>query len=250
MSGPSFSAASQPASFAFTAENLDAAKKIIARYPEGRQASAIMPLLDLAQRQHDGWLPTAAMNYVADMIGVPHMRAYEVATFYTMYNLAPVGKHLVQVCTTTPCWLRGSDAVVDACKKHIHPHPHTVADDGKFSWMEVECLGACVNAPMLQIHSDFYEDIDGPITEKLIADLRAGKSVKPGPQNARRSSEPEGGATSLTDASLYDGSMIGKYKVAPPAPPQPAVTDADAKAPTKATSDRESPKQKPPGAAT
>jgi NADH-quinone oxidoreductase subunit E len=181
---------------------------------------------------------------------MPFIRVLEVATFYTMFNLEPVGTYLVQVCTTTPCWLRGSDAVVDACKKHIHPHPHTVSDDGKFSWMEVECLGACVNAPMLQIHSDFYEDIDGPITEKLIADLRAGKSVKPGPQNARRSSEPEGGATSLTDASLYDGSMIGKYKVAPPAPPQPAVTDADAKAPTKATSDRESPKQKPPGAAT
>ena len=116
---------------------------------------------------------------------MPFIRVLEVATFYTMFNLEPVGTYLVQVCTTTPCWLRGSDAVVAACKKHIHPHQHTVSADGKFSWMEVECLGACVNAPMLQIGSDFYEDIDGPITEQLIADLRAGKPIKPGPQNSR-----------------------------------------------------------------
>ena len=137
MSGPSFSAASQPASFAFTAENLDSAKKIIARYPEGRQASAIMPLLDLAQRQHDGWLPTAAMNYVADMIGVPHIRAYEVATFYTMYNLAPVGKHVVQVCTTTPCWLRGSGAIMDACQSHLGIKTGETTADGQFTLREV-----------------------------------------------------------------------------------------------------------------
>jgi len=230
----------QPASFAFNAENAAWAEATIAKYPQGRQASAVISLLWRGQEQ-EGWVSHPMVESIAKMLNMPFIRVLEVATFYT---------YLVQVCTTTPCWLRGSDAVVDACKKHIHPHPHTVSDDGKFSWMEVECLGACVNAPMLQIHSDFYEDIDGPITEKLIADLRAGKSVKPGPQNARRSSEPEGGATSLTDASLYDGSMIGKYKVAPPAPPQPAVTDADAKAPTKAASDRESPKQKPPGAAT
>jgi len=154
----------------------------------------------------------------------------EVATFYTMFNLEPVGAYLVQVCTTTPCWLRGSDAVVAACKKHIHPHEKTLSADGKFSWMEVECLGACVNAPMLQIGSDFYEDIDGPITEKMIADLRAGKSLKPGPQNSRVSSEPEGGATTLIDPALFDGSIIGKYKVAAPAP-------------------AEAPKPKPPGAA-
>jgi NADH-quinone oxidoreductase subunit E len=170
-----------------------------------------------------------------------------VATFYTMFNLEPVGTYLVQVCTTSPCWLRGSDAVVAACKKHIHPHEKTVSDDGKFSWMEVECLGACVNAPMLQIGSDFYEDLDGPITEQLIADLRTGKPIKPGPQSSRTSSEPEGGATTLTDPSLYDGSLIGQYKVQPP---QPALTDAEAKKPTQAASDREAPKQKPPGAAT
>jgi NADH-quinone oxidoreductase subunit E len=123
----------------------------------------------------------------------------EVATFYTMFNLEPVGTHLVQVCTTTPCWLRGSDAVVEACKKHIAPKPQTISADGKFSWMEVECLGACVNAPMVQIGKDFYEDLDGPITEKIIADLRAGKPVKPGPQNGRHASEPEGGATTLKE---------------------------------------------------
>ena len=154
---------------------------------------------------------------------MPFIRVLEVATFYTMFNLEPVGTYLVQVCTTTPCWLRGSDAVVAACKKHIHPREKTVSADGKFSWMEVECLGACVNAPMLQIGSDFYEDIDGPITEQMIADLRAGKAVKPGPLNGRRiSSEPEGGATTLIDPSLYDGSVIGKYQVqAQPTPAEP-----------------------------
>jgi NADH-quinone oxidoreductase subunit E len=137
--------------------------------------------------------------------------------------------------------------VDDDCKKQIHPHPHTVSADGKFSCIEVDCLGACVNAPMLQIGSDFYEDIDGPITEQMIADLRAGKTIKPGPQNARRSSEPEGGATSLTEGALYDGSIIGKYNKQMP---QPAITDAEAKKPTQAASDREAPVQKPPGAAT
>jgi NADH-quinone oxidoreductase subunit E len=135
-----------------------------------------------------------------------------------MFHLEPVGT-LLEVCTTTPCWLRGSDAVVEACKKHIHPHQHTLS--AGFSWMEVECLGACVNAPMLQIGSDFYEDLDGPLTEQLIADLKAGKPIKPGPANSRHSSEPEGGATSLTDPSLYDGSIIGKYKVQPPPPAEP-----------------------------
>ncbi len=171
----------------------------------------------------------------------------EVATFYTMFNLEPVGTWLVQVCTTTPCWLRGSDDVVAACKKHIHPHEKTVSADGKFSWMEVECLGACVNAPMLQVGKDFYEDLDGPITEKLIADFRAGHVPKPGPQNSRISSEPEGGAITLLEPALYDGSLIGQYHHQVP---QPAVTDAEAKKPTEGASDREAPVQKPPGAAT
>ena len=211
----------QPASFAFSAENAQWAQATIAKYPPGRQASAVISLLWRGQEQ-EGWVTHPMVESIAKTLSMPFIRVLEVATFYTMFNLQPVGT-LIQVCTTTPCWLRGSDAVVAACKKHIHPHPHTVSEDGKFSWMEVECLGACVNAPMLQIGSDFYEDIDGPITEQMIADLRAGKAVKPGPQNGRRvSSEPEGGALSLTDPSLYDGSVIGKYKVeAPPPPPPP-----------------------------
>ena len=212
----------QPASFAFSAENAEWARATIAKYPPGRQASAVISLLWRGQEQ-EGWVTHPMIESVAQMLSMPFIRVLEVATFYTMFNLEPVGTYLVQVCTTTPCWLRGSDAVVAACKKHIHPHPHAVSDDGKFSWMEVECLGACVNAPMLQIGSDFYEDIDGPVTEQLIADLRAGKPIKPGPQNGRRvSSEPEGGALTLTDASLYDGSMIGKYKVQAPPPAEPA----------------------------
>ena len=239
----------QPASFAFNSDNAKWAEATIAKYPAGRQASAVIPLLWRGQEQ-EGWVTHPMIESIARMLGMPFIRVLEVATFYTMFNLEPVGDHLVQVCTTTPCWLRGSDAVVAACKTHIHPHEKTVSDDGKFSWMEVECLGACVNAPMLQIGSDFYEDIDGPITEQMIADLRAGKALKPGPQNNRTSSEPEGGAGTLTDKALYDGSMIGKYTVQAPAPPQPANTDAEAKKPTKAASDREAPKQKPPGAAT
>ncbi|MBA2588735.1 MAG: NADH-quinone oxidoreductase subunit NuoE [Alphaproteobacteria bacterium] len=238
----------QPASFAFNAENVEWAKATIAKYPQGRQASAVISLLWRGQEQ-EGWVSHPMVESVARMLSMPFIRVLEVATFYTMFNLQPVGT-LIQVCTTTPCWLRGSDAVVAACKKHIHPHEKTLSDDGKFSWMEVECLGACVNAPMLQIGSDFYEDIDGPITEQMIADLRAGKTLKPGPQNSRISSEPEGGAITLTDSALYDGSIIGKYKVVAPAPPQPANSDAEAKKPTQAASDREAPKQKPPGAAT
>lgn len=237
----------QPASFAFNAANAEWAKGIIAKYPQGRQASAVISLLWRGQEQ-DGWVTHPMIESIGKMLSMPFIRVLEVATFYTMFHLEPVGT-LLEVCTTSPCWLRGSDAVVEACKKHIHPHQHTLSADGKFSWMEVECLGACVNAPMLQIGSDFYEDLDGPLTEQLIADLKAGKAIKPGPANGRRSSEPEGGATTLTDASLFDGSIIGKYvPKAPPPPPPPA--DAEAKKPTQAASDREAPKQKPPGAAT
>src|SRR3984885_13688582 len=205
----------QPAGFAFTAENAEWAKTTIAKYPQGRQASAVISVLWRGQEQ-EGWVSHPMVESVAKMLSMPFIRVLEVATFYTMFNLEPVGTWLVQVCTTTPCWLRGSDAVVAACKKHIHPHQKTVSADGKFSWMEVECLGACVNAPMLQIGSDFYEDLDGPLTEKLLEDLRAGKANNPGPANSRHSSEPEGGATTLTDPSLYDGSIIGKYKVVAP----------------------------------
>ena len=232
----------QPAGFAFNAENAEWAKKEIAKYPPGREASAVIALLWRGQEQ-EGWVTHPMIESVAQMLSMPFIRVLEVATFYTMFNLVPVGTHLVQVCTTSPCWLAGSDAVVEACKKHIHPHQHTVSADGKFSWMEVECLGACVNAPMLQIGKDFYEDLDGPITGKLLEDLRAGRPIKPGPQNDRRSSEPLGGATTLTEGSLYDGSMIGRQG-------RTGTTDAEGKAPTQAVSDREAPAQKPPGAAT
>ena len=195
----------QPADFAFNAENMEWAKQQIAKYPEGRQASAVIPLLWVAQKQ-EGWLSEPAIRYVAEMLDMAYIRVYEVATFYTMFNLSPVGKHLVQVCTTTPCWLRGSDDVVAACKKHIHENQKTISEDGTFSWMEVECLGACVNAPMVQIDDDYYEDLDGPAMETILSDLRAGKEPKTGPQNDRVSSEPTGGATTLQDQSLYAGS--------------------------------------------
>jgi NADH-quinone oxidoreductase subunit E len=222
----------QPASFAFNAANAEWANATIAKYPQGRQASAVISLLWRGQEQ-EGWVTHPMIESIAKMLSMPFIRVLEVATFYTMFNLEPVGDYLVQVCTTTPCWLRGSDAVVDACKKHIHPHQHTVSADGKFSWMEVECLGACVNAPMLQIGSDFYEDLDGPLTEKLLDDLRAGRAIKPGPANSRQSSEPEGGALTLTDASLYDGSIIGKHEVKAPPPPPPPPPEPKAPEPKK-----------------
>ena len=196
-------APNQPASFAFTAENLAWAQKQMKKYPEGRQASAVVPLLWRAQEQNGGHVTEPMIRVIAEMIGVSPIRVLEIATFYTMFNLKPVGEHLLQVCTTTPCWLRGSDAVVAACKKHIHPHAETVSDDGKLSWMEVECLGACVNAPIIQIGDDFYEDVDGPRTEAIINDLRAGRKPKPGSQIGRQTSAPEGGPQTLTDASLY-----------------------------------------------
>ena len=196
-------AAEQPASFAFTPENKAWADKQIKKYPQGREASAVVPLLWRAQEQNGGHVTEPMIRVIADMLHMSPIRVLEIATFYTMFNLKPVGHNLIQVCTTTPCWLRGSDAVVAACKKHIHPHPETVSADGKFSWMEVECLGACVNAPVVQIRDDFFEDLDGPRTEALINDLRTGRQPKPGPQIERQASAPEGGPTTLTDPSLY-----------------------------------------------
>src|SRR5579872_3237046 len=170
----------QPASFAFTPENLAKAKLHIAKYPPGRQASAVLPLLDLAQRQHDNWLPRAAMDHVASLLDMAPIRVYEVATFYTMFNLAPVGKWFFQICTTTPCWLRGSDAVVETCRRKLGIGIGESTRDGLFSLREVECLGACVNAPVIQVNDDFYEDLDGPSTEALIDALRRGEAPKPG----------------------------------------------------------------------
>ena len=192
----------QPGSFAFTAENLKQAKAHIAKYPPSRQASAVLPLLDLAQRQHDNWLPRAAMDVVADMLAMPRIRVYEVATFYTMFNLRPVGKHFFQICTTTPCWLRGSDAVVAACKKKLGIGIGETTKDGKFSLREVECLGACVNAPVIQVNDDFYEDLDGSSTERLIDALASGKAPPMGSVKQRQNSAPEGGATTLKDLSF------------------------------------------------
>ncbi|MDE1969022.1 MAG: NADH-quinone oxidoreductase subunit NuoE [Alphaproteobacteria bacterium] len=195
----------QPASFAFTPENLKKAQAHIAKYPPGRQASAVLPLLDLAQRQHDNWLPRAAMDTVADMLGMARIRVYEVATFYTMFNLKPVGTHFFQICTTTPCWLRGSDEVVAACKKKLGIGIGETTADGKFTLREVECLGACVNAPIIQVNDDFYEDLDGRSTEALIDALARGEKPLMGSVTKRQTSAPEGGATTLKDLSFAGG---------------------------------------------
>ena len=197
--------AEQPASFAFTAENIEKSKAIIAKYPPGRQQSAVMPLLDLAQRQCGGWLPRVAMDVVADMLSMPRIKAYEVATFYSMYNLKPVGKHFVQVCTTTPCWLVGSEHVVNACKKHLGIGLGETTADGNFTLIEVECLGACVNAPMAQINDDYYEDLNPENTVALLQGLAEGKPVKAGSQTGRHGAQAASGPTSLHDAAKAAG---------------------------------------------
>lgn len=180
----------QPTSFEFTKENLEKAKHIIAKYPKGKQRSAVMPLLDLAQRQHNNWLPRAAMDCVADLLEIPNMAVYEVATFYTMYNKQPVGKHLIQVCRTTPCWLRGAEELTKTCKKKLGIDKGETTKDGQFTLVEVECLGACVNAPMVQINDDFYEDLTPETLSQVIDDLYEGRTPKTGPQIRRTSSEP------------------------------------------------------------
>jgi len=186
-------------SFEFNKDTLMEANKIIARYPEGRQASAVMPLLDLAQRQNGGWLPRAAMDHVADILGMPKIRVYEVATFYTMYNLQPVGEHVVQVCTTTPCALRGAEKVLDTIKTELGVEPGGTSSDGKFTLLEVECLGACVNAPMIQIDDDYYEDLDEFSTKTVLDSFKKGEKPAPGPQNGRMGSEPKGRPKVLTE---------------------------------------------------
>jgi len=192
----------QPANFDFTAENKAKADRIIARYPAGRQASAVLPLLDMAQRQAGGWLPRAAMDHVATILGMAPIRVYEVATFYTMFNLKPVGKYLLQVCRTTPCWLRGAQSMTDTCKKKLGIGLKETTEDGLFTLMEVECLGACVNAPVVQVNDDFYEDLDPAKLEQLLDDLKAGKKPAYGPQIDRLNSAPVGGMTTLTDVAV------------------------------------------------
>jgi NADH-quinone oxidoreductase subunit E len=192
-------AAAGPESFAFSAENLKKVDAIVARFPKGRQASAVLPLLDLAQRQNGGWLPRAAMDYVAGLLHMPRIRVYEVATFYSMLNLSPVGRHHIQVCTSTPCWLRGSDGLVGTCQKVLGIPLGATTEDGNFTLSEVECQGACVNGPMLRVNDDYFEDLDPESTEKLLGALRRGEAVRPGPQSGRRASEPAAGLTTLTE---------------------------------------------------
>ena len=195
----------QPDSFEFTPANLERAKAHIAKYPPGRQASAVLPLLWVAQEQCGGWLPRVAMDHVAQILGMAPIRVYEVGTFYTMFNLRPVGRYLLQACTTTPCWLRGSDAVVEACERKLGIGIGETTPDGIFSLVEVECLGACVNAPILQVNDDFYEDMDGPTTEALLDALRAGKAPPPGSVIGRQGSEPVTGRTTLIEPAPAGG---------------------------------------------
>lgn len=183
--------------FEFTAENMKRVGAIMSIYPEGHKRAAVIPLLDLAQRQH-GWLPISAMHKVADILGMPKMRVYEVATFYTMFMRKPTGKYHVQVCTTTPCWLRGSDDILACIKSKVGIEVGETSKDGQFTLSEVECLGACVNAPMVQINDDYYEDLEVKDMEAILADLKAGKKPKPGPRSGRFASEPVTGLTSLT----------------------------------------------------
>jgi NADH-quinone oxidoreductase subunit E len=186
----------QPKEFAFTAENLAWAKSEMAKYPEGRQSSAVLALLWRAQQQAGGWVPEPAIRYVADFLGMAHIRVLEIATFYTMFNLEPVGRFHVQLCGTTPCMLRGAEDLKRMCRERIGQE-HEVSADGMFSWTEVECLGACVNAPMVQINEDYYEDLNREIFSRILDDLAAGKKPVPGPQVERQLSAPVGGATTL-----------------------------------------------------
>ena len=189
------------AAFTFTLENRKRADAIVAKYPPNRQASAVMPLLDIAQRQGGGWLTQAAMDYVADYLKMAPIRVYEVASFYTMFNLKSVGRHHVQVCTNLPCWLRGSDVVVDTCRRTLGVDFGETTADGQFTLSEVECLGACVNAPMMQIDDDYYEDLDPDTTRAILSVLKQGGKPKIGSQIGRHSCEPKGGLTSLKETA-------------------------------------------------
>ena len=181
----------QPDKFEFNKNNIDIANDIIKNYPSGKQQSAVMPLLNIAQKQNDNWIPLAAMKYIAKYLDMPYIKVYEVATFYSMYNLAPVGKYFFQVCTTTPCMLRGAYDLVKVCKKKISENENQLSDDEKISWLEVECLGACVNAPMLQINDDYYEDLDPTKLESIIDKINKNEDPKPGSYKGRISTEPE-----------------------------------------------------------
>jgi len=234
-------AAEQPEGFVFTPENLDWAQAEIKKYPEGRQASAVLSLLWRAQEQIGGWISEPALRAVADMLGMAYIRVYEIVTFYTMFNLAPVGRYYVQVCGTTPCMLRGAEDIKDSCRKHIGPKD-TVSDDGLFSWTEVECLGACVNAPMAQINKYYYEDLTPKNFESILKRLRKGEHVEPGPQNGRQACAPESGPNTLNNTAIY-----GADKSVPePGYAGPALLDTEAKRPGAAANQRAAPGPKPP----
>ena len=181
----------QPDSFKFSDKNLKIAEDILKKYPEKRKKSAVMPFLYLAQRQNENWIPLAAMKYIAKYLSIPYINVYEVATFYTMYNLSPVGKYFVQVCTTSPCLIRGADKLVKTCKEKISPNQREISNNKKCSWTEVECLGACVNAPMMQVNEDYYEDLDEENTKKIIESLLNDKPLKPGSYRGRKNTFPE-----------------------------------------------------------
>ena len=216
----------QPASFAFTAENLAWARETIGKYPAERKASAVIPLLWRAQEQYAYWLPKAAIEYIADMLDMPYIRVFEVATFYTMFQLQPVGtKAHVQVCGTTPCMLRGAEDLIKVCKSRIHHEPFHLSADGAFSWEEVECAGACVNAPMIQVFSDTYEDLTPESLEKVLDAFARGEKPKPGPQNGRHGAEPEGGALTLHDLP-FNAATPGGEVVAKKAPAKKASAKA------------------------
>ena len=189
----------QPDSFEFNEENLKIANDIVKNYPGGKQQSAVMSFLYLAQRQNNNWIPLAAMKYIAKLLNMPYIKVYEVATFYSMYNLSPVGKYFVQVCTTTPCMIRGAYKLVEACKEKISKSQNTLSKDGKCSWVEVECLGACVNAPMMQINEDYFEDLDKEKTSKIFDKMLNDENIEPGSYRGRVNSEPENNRKTLMD---------------------------------------------------
>lgn len=227
----------QPESFAFTEENAAYLQKVVARYPEGRQASAVIPALMVAQDQ-EGWISRPAIETVAKLLDMAEIRVLEVATFYTQFQLSPVGRKAhVQVCGTTPCRLRGADELITICKNRLAAHPFELSADGDFSWEEVECAGACVNAPMVTVGKDTYEDLTAETFNALLDGLASGNPPAPGPQDGRFFSAPEHGGTALTDSALYDGSVIGKYRAfdreelaPPPAATAPAAAPAPAPA--------------------
>ena len=189
----------QPENFEFNSTSLEAANLIIAQYPKDKQQSAVMALLYIAQRQNENWIPLVAMKYIGKFLDMPYIKVYEVTTFYTMYNLAPVGKHFIQICTTTPCMIRGAYKLVEACKEKISKKENELSKDKSCSWMEVECLGACVNAPMMQINDEYYEDLDKEKTLEILEKILSGKTPKPGSYRGRVNNEPENNRKTLMD---------------------------------------------------